>query len=753
MTFVFSSYYSLQAQFGSEWRGYLASKDGQRDDRVFITDGVIWYANEQGVEKHDIVTGQQELSANFRLTYIHQAPDDEIWGLGPDNDIYTYTSSKWQSFSVPDSVRNYAPPIGSIFNGFASMVVDSSNTLWIAALYCVWKYDGLTWARFDITDIGVGNFIYDIEVDRKGAIWVSLNDNRSEIASYQNNAWTVYNINTHGLPTGQRIGNTHVDDRNRKWWALSCDAPTFSCSDGNLFLMYNDTTWTTFTQTDVGVAVEDVQHIDGIGTSFWATTTSPLSLLYYDGATWTSYDPKIYEMANPSTSVTNNFVVDDNNQFWGYNYLRLFSFNGATTTSYNVGTSGNYLRGTHQLKAVGGSKLLWLNGEVGYANLDNNTIDVIDELAFENDTSNYFLLDRNYYADLEYLAPNDIWVVQTGSYESLNTGFGTDTLSLFHYDGSTWTETKIDTQVAPNTTRVTDMAVNNNSVWLATTSEGLLNWNGSAWTGNYPTPLNGDLENISITNTGTLWLSNNNQLFEYDGTTVNTYDHTTTALPDADITALRYDNTTSTLWATTDSAGLIEYTNGTWTTYNTQNSGIATDHLLALALTSTGEVWLGSRDSGLVHYDGTTTWKVINTNTPNSPMVDNEVATLEVDNNGNVWFFNDQLLLVYQEGGLVNLQQLPDATSASSLKSYPNPFSHNTTIEYHLEQSATTSLMIYDAQGRVVAILLQNQAQDKGVQQVEWQPNARLVSGLYFYSVVSKGAIIGAGKLFYRAER
>ncbi len=747
---IVSFYHSVQAQLGSEWRGYSASKEGSYGDMIII-DSVLWLSGgssfrDYGLVKYDIRTKRQELSSPLQLSLPVKDKNGHLWAM-LGNALYKYDQGQklWQLFPIPANVSSNNTPIGPGWNEFSDIVFDDNNNMWIAAVYYIWKYDGVSWTSFSTTTIGT-SFIYDIAVDSQNIVWAGSNE--LSIASYDGTTWMNYSNAAHGLSINYGIGDVYIDADNKKWWGLYCSS--VNCSDSNLYLIYNDTSWNILTEnhfnnTKVGTIAQT-----GDGSTFWAIKDDGNTLLKYTPSGYSTYLARNYGVNHLISGNT----IGINQELWLSNYLRGYMFDGNVAQSFNYGLNSDNPSNLRDLSLAADDTMGWINGEVGTIDFDASTVNLVKELAFKVDTTSTLSIFKKYYSHMKSLNQNDIWVVNTGKYGNFPFSVsGTDTLSLFHYNGSTWIETKIDTQVAPNATRVTDMAVNNNNVWLTTTSEGLLNWNGSAWTGNYPTPLNGDLENISITNTGTLWLSGNNQLFEYDGTTVNTYDHTTTALPDADITALRYDNTTSTLWATTDSAGLIEYTNGTWTTYNTQNSGIATDHLLALALTSTGEVWLGSRDSGLVHYDGTTTWKVINTNTPNSPMVDNEVATLEVDSNGNVWFFNDQLLLVYQEGGLVNLQELPNTTTTASVKSYPNPFSYCTTIEYNLEQPASTSLMIYDVQGRVVEVVLQNQAQDKGVQQVEWQPDAQLVSGLYFYGVISEGSIIGAGKLFYRSER
>jgi hypothetical protein len=748
------------SQLIGEWQGYAAEQEGHGDAFLHLTDSLIWYYNLHdlgGGQVFNTYTGQQQLSSNFFMLDVSEDQRGNVWGVGPDNTIYNYQAGTWQSFPVPDSVRNAVPPVGANFHRFASVAFDNNNTMWIAALYYVWRYDGQTWTKFDMSTT---SSVDDIKVDKNDVVWGRNLSNFTDITCYKNGACTSYNSNDHGLLNGHKLSYVYIDDNNRKWWGISCDAPTWVCPDSNLFLMYNDTTWTIYTSSQVGLGVEDIEQVVGTGNTLWAVSTDPQRLIYYDGTTWTAYDPKDYSISNlfTSTNNRNTFVVDDNNTIWGYNYLKLFSFDGTTSTTYKLGVGGNAIAGGQHIKAVGGSKLLWMNGEVGYINLDNHKISLIEELASENDTSDYYMTNGNYYSHVSYKANNDIWIANSGLARRLSLITVEDTLSLFHYDGTNWTETKIDTQVAPHVTSVTDMAVHNNEVWLTTATgvsstriiptQGLLKWDGTAWTGNYPAPLDGELSNIAVTSTGKLWISSDNQLIEYQSGTITTYDYTNANIPNAKITDLHYNNNTNTLWATTDSAGLLKHDGTTWTTYNTQNSGIATDLLLTLTATTTGEIWIGTRDSGLVHFDGNSTWKTINTNTPNNLMVSNTVTSLEVDSNSNVWFFNEKFLLVYQEGGLVNIKQLPDEPTEWSSKNYPNPFTHSTTIEYNLEHAAKVELQIFNLQGQVIAT--QTQEQDKGLQQVEWQPTSALPTGVYFYRVLVGRQPIARGQLIYK---
>lgn len=93
------------------------------------------------------------------------------------------------------------------------------------------------------------------------------------------------------------------------------------------------------------------------------------------------------------------------------------------------------------------------------------------------------------------------------------------------------------------------------------------------------------------------------------------------------------------------------------------------------------------------------------------------------------------------------------STSSIQSRSYPNPFIATSTIEYNLAQPSEVSLQVYDRQGRLIAQLLQGQEQEKGPQQAEWQPSAKIPTGLYIYAIFVDGQLAGQGKVQYQKNK
>ena len=69
-------------------------------------------------------------------------------------------------------------------------------------------------------------------------------------------------------------------------------------------------------------------------------------------------------------------------------------------------------------------------------------------------------------------------------------------------------------------------------------------------------------------------------------------------------------------------------------------------------------------------------------------------------------------------------------------QNYPNPFNPTTTICFHLSETASVSLQIFNALGQEVAALLQNQIFDSGDHAFDFNA-ARLGAGIYFYRLTA----------------
>ena len=96
----------------------------------------------------------------------------------------------------------------------------------------------------------------------------------------------------------------------------------------------------------------------------------------------------------------------------------------------------------------------------------------------------------------------------------------------------------------------------------------------------------------------------------------------------------------------------------------------------------------------------------------------------------------------FQTTSVQGREELPAQFNLS--QNYPNPFNPATTIRYALSNRSRVNLSIYDALGREIAVL-ENEEKDAGSYEVKWQPRDAS-SGIYFYRLQA-GSFVQVKKL------
>ena len=90
-----------------------------------------------------------------------------------------------------------------------------------------------------------------------------------------------------------------------------------------------------------------------------------------------------------------------------------------------------------------------------------------------------------------------------------------------------------------------------------------------------------------------------------------------------------------------------------------------------------------------------------------------------------------------------------DRALITNLQNYPNPFRHSTRISYELLEDANSTLLIFDALGRLV-VSVANESQKAGTHEIVWDGRTNagvsVSSGMYFYKLTAEG-IERSGKL------
>jgi hypothetical protein len=146
-----------------------------------------------------------------------------------------------------------------------------------------------------------------------------------------------------------------------------------------------------------------------------------------------------------------------------------------------------------------------------------------------------------------------------------------------------------------------------------------------------------------------------------------------------------------------------------------------------------GAVWFGSYE-GAVKFDGTNYTRYYSAN---SGLPGDIVDDIAIDRFGNKWIASGGRLAVFNEGGVVSVDENsthPIETFSLS-QCYPNPFNPSTTIEFSLPHADYVTLKVYNVLGEEVALLIEGD-HALGTFKVTWDASG-LPSDVYFYRLTA----------------
>ncbi|WP_370476564.1 T9SS type A sorting domain-containing protein [Tamlana flava] len=290
----------------------------------------------------------------------------------------------------------------------------------------------------------------------------------------------------------------------------------------------------------------------------------------------------------------------------------------------------------------------------------------------------------------------------------------------------------------------------------------LLNSNGLAWVlcANplpYLEKFNGDdswtevaipgfLTGLAIDKDDKLWLATHNNLYQYDGTDLVSYDWTNTDMPSTSFSAIAVDNqnnkwlgltsglvlprwappmylvkfdgmqftkfTSSYLdgsdgailsisvcpsgkiWMGTYGNGLISFNGANWNNYSSSNSEIPPDSVWNVTVEGANIIWM-STQNGLTRFDGVN-WETYNTD--NSTLPSNTINSILVDENGTKWVGTDKGLISFKGNALSSSDK---KFSKVQFKLFPNPANDFLTLEISPDAISST-IEVFNVQGKLI---------------------------------------------------
>ena len=215
--------------------------------------------------------------------------------------------------------------------------------------------------------------------------------------------------------------------------------------------------------------------------------------------------------------------------------------------------------------------------------------------------------------------------------------------------------------------------------WFGTLNHGVVKFDGTNWTNYYPLPGPPYIKTIA-TEGDTVWAGGVSGLARYVGGTWTVFNSSNSGLPCNEIEAFAIDKfgnkwigTTAGLYG----GGLTKFDNFNWYSFNQSNSGITITIVGAIGIDSlTNDVWLGSHpldymavQRGLIKFDGSN-WMVYDST--NSGMFDyDHIGTLTFDTDHNLWIGTYNQGIIKYDGAT---WLVFDTTNTPALQGYYNAF-------------------------------------------------------------------------------
>ncbi|ABW66600.1 two-component regulator propeller domain-containing protein [Desulfosudis oleivorans] len=406
-----------------------------------------------------------------------------------------------------------------------------------------------------------------------------------------------------------------------------------------------DDTYVRYTYAD-GLSYNSVKSIlvDSAGDKWFGTMNGGLN--HFDDTTWTLFPSPDITPINEIALNGLGFPLlargDFLTELAGLGGFHVF--NGADWAVYNAGNSdlaANYV----EALLVDGSGNVWLGTcppPLGFLVGQPGGLNMFDGTNWTTYDKSDGLVEENV-SDIAADSSGDLWIA---------TLFG----GISHFDGATWTSYTTANSDLPNG-NVQAVAVDaNDTKWFGTTMAGVCSFDGFAWTP-YDTDnsglVNNNIHAIALHDTpppteaasGTdpiarvvvpvfepdVWLGTGNGVNRLDSTgawTTFSFD----GIFNSYYTAAAADAGGNKWFGTHD--GVVMFDDTDWTTYTTENSGLAGNNIRAIIVSSDGNIWFAT-NAGASWFDGTD-WATYNTG--NSGLVSDGVSCLAEDISGSLWF-------------------------------------------------------------------------------------------------------------------
>lgn len=275
----------------------------------------------------------------------------------------------------------------------------------------------------------------------------------------------------------------------------------------------------------------------------------------------------------------------------------------------------------------------------------------------------------------------------------------------------------------------------NGNKWIGTWGGGLVKFDNNNWTvystSNSQIPANG-INSVTTDSNGVIWVGTfSNGIGVLENGVWRTYNTTNSALQSNDVKSIGFDKNDN-IWICTAN-GIVRVSGNIWTYINHSITGFPFQSVNDVVCGS--NIWFAT-DNGVIEYDGTH-W--LSHRVDNSSLPVNDVRAIDMDTNLNIWMATaGGGLAIYNANGVV-LSVEKNHSAINKLNVFPNPTNGETIFNFTTNESGNAELALYDAQGRKVCTLL-NEDVGAGTHQIKFDTNT-LPAGVYIWWVRFKDRI------------
>ena len=508
------------------------------------------------------------------------------------NDLWAATEGGVVEWNMDTgSYQKYTTYDGLISNNVSAITQNKTGNLWFVT-QGVNEYNGKSWQSLPDISNDFTVVVTAIAVDNKNNIDIGMSDGSIYLFNGKYQQLKSPDDTPPGPAPAIRAITALAVDKNNDLWSINWEG----------IQRYNGKTWVD-SQDIPGFPQGTISFI-GVDKNddLWFQDTSNFASAYlyrYDGKIW----QKI-EMA-PTDSEVQSITTDDAGNIWCATLGTLYCYNGKTWQNYSCP-----VRDIDSIAA----------DDKGYIWCGANSDGV---LRFDGTTWKTYLTN-----DVKGIDQQSFIFSDNDGSTWVSTGNG-----LSRFDGKNWqmvNQDIINANCFLHDTR--------GNLWFAS-GETLYCYNGSSW--NIVTPpfgVFGSFNSIVEDNTSGIWVSTNNIVSRFDGTSWTTFNvgnifgvNPTSTL----IYSIMVDNQ-NTIWvATTDGILHIDGTN--WKVY-TVADGLADNYITGLIQDKSGNIWASGYNSGLDRFDGSS-WQ--------SFLPGDRIFDMAQDQNGNIWLATDHGVIKY----------------------------------------------------------------------------------------------------------